>query len=60
METLIKTQEHLDRLINYCAMYGNIYYDNEMNYKPIDWENEYIKMVDANGQVTLQRICYVA
>lgn len=41
-------------------MYGNVYYDNEMNYKPIDWDKQYIKMVDNNGHVTLQRISYVA
>jgi hypothetical protein len=60
METLIKTQEHLDRLIAHTAMIGNIYHDKEMNYIPINWENEYIKMVNDNGKTTIERIPYVA
>ena len=60
METLIKTQEHLDRLVSNCAMYGNIYYDKDMNYTPINWNTEFIKMTDNNGHVTLERISYVA
>jgi hypothetical protein len=60
METLIKTQEHLDRLIPYTAMIANVYYDREINCIPINWDKEYIKMIDDRGHVTLERISYVA
>ena len=56
METLIKTQEHLDTLIGQISMIGNIYYDKEMNYVSIDWNKEYIKMINNDRQITLERI----
>lgn len=58
METIIKTQKLLDNLIEHCPMYANIYYDNQMNFIPIDWNNEYIQMIDDDGHVTLKRIHY--
>ena len=59
METLIKTQEHLDRLIKNTSMIGNIYYDNELNYISIDWKKEYVKMIiNDRGNTELERISY--
>ena len=54
--TLIKTQEHLDRLVNNTLMIGNIYYDKKMNYIPIDWSKEYIKMINVDSKTMLERI----
>jgi hypothetical protein len=60
MKTLIKTQEHLNRLVEQTAMIGNIYYDNELKFIPIDWNKEYIRMINDNGKIELKRISYVA
>ena len=56
MRTIIKSQENLNRLIEHTPMIGNIYYDVEMNYSSIDWESEYILIIDVNNKFTVERI----
>lgn len=56
MITLIKTQTELDNLIERTKMLGNIYFDAEMNYIPIDWNKEYIEKNTIDNRITLERI----
>ena len=57
METrLIKSQEHLDRLISIYPMLNNVYYIDRITLIPINWEKEFIKMTKIGETITLERI----
>jgi hypothetical protein len=56
MTELVKTENELKDRILLIPMIGNIYYDDDMNYIPIDWDIEYIKITKIENSTTVERI----
>jgi len=56
VEKILKTQEELDSVIKSEPMTGNIYYDKNMKYKPINWNKEFIKITNSNNTTIIERI----
>lgn len=52
----IRSQDDMDKFILSHSGAGNIYYDEEMNFKPINWDEEYVAITSIGNHLTLERV----
>lgn len=52
----IRSQDDMDKFILSHSGAGNIYYDEEMNFKPINWGEEYVCATSIGNHLTLERV----
>jgi len=56
MEKILKNQNELNNEIKRNPIIGNIYYDENGDYKPIDFDNENIKITSNSQETVIERI----
>ena len=56
MKIIVKTQSHLDELVKITPMIRNIYYDDDMEYVSINWEDEHIEINKVKNSIIVKRV----